>query len=62
MKPMNCREIETSREIRLWITGILGPVILGGASIIANNPEVQTAIVEKTKEVLGKIKSKLIRK
>lgn len=62
MKSMNYHQIETSREIRLWITGILGPVILGGASIIANNPEVQTAIVEKTKEVLGKIKSKLIRK
>ena len=62
MKPMNHRQVETSREVRLWITGILGPVILGGASIIANNPEVQTAIVEKTKEGLGKIKSKLIRK
>lgn len=62
MKPMNHRQVETSREVRLWITGILGPVILGGASIIANNPEVQAAIVDKTKEVIDKIKSKLIRK
>lgn len=62
MKTMNHRQVETSREVRLWITGILGPVILGGASIIANNPEVQVAIVDKTKEVIDKIKSKLIRK
>ena len=36
---MNYRQIETSREIRLWITGILGPVILGTATILATNPE-----------------------
>lgn len=36
---MNYRQIETSREIRLWITGIVGPVILGAATILATNPE-----------------------
>ncbi len=36
---MNYRQIETSREIRLWITGILGPVILGTATILATNPK-----------------------
>ena len=36
---MNYRQIETSREIRLWITGILGPVILSTATILATNPE-----------------------
>ena len=36
---MNNRQIETSREIRLWITGIIGPVIIGTATILASNPE-----------------------
>ena len=36
---MNYRQIETSREIRLWITGIVAPVILGTATILATNPE-----------------------
>lgn len=36
---MNYRQIETSREIRLWITSIIGPVIIGAATIFASNPE-----------------------
>lgn len=36
---MNYRQIETSREIRLWVTSIIGPVILGTATILASNPQ-----------------------
>lgn len=36
---MNYKQIETSREIRLWITGIIGPVVIGVATIFAHNPE-----------------------
>ena len=36
---MNYKQIETSREIRLWITGIIGPVVIGTATILASNPE-----------------------
>lgn len=36
---MNYRQIETSREIRLWVTGIIGPVLIGAATILATNPE-----------------------
>ena len=46
---MNYRQIETSREIRLWVTSIIGPVILGAATIIASDPE----LVRKTKKVVG---------
>lgn len=36
---MNYRQIETSREIRLWVTSIVGPVIIGTATILASNPQ-----------------------
>lgn len=36
---MNYRQIETSREIRLWVTSIIGPVIIGAATILAGNPQ-----------------------
>lgn len=36
---MNNRQIETSREIRLWVTGIVGPVLIGAATILASNPD-----------------------
>lgn len=36
---MTYKQIETSREIRLWITGIVGPVLLGTATILASDKE-----------------------
>ena len=39
MNIMNYRQVETSREIRLWVTSIIGPVILGTATILASNPQ-----------------------
>lgn len=36
---MNYRQIETSREIRLWVTGIIMPVLLGTAAILVSNPD-----------------------
>lgn len=56
---MTHRQVETSREVRLWITGILGPVLMAGATILANNPEVQTLAWEKTKATAASIKKKL---
>ena len=45
---MNYRQIETSREIRVWVTSIIGPVILGTATILASDPE----LLAKTKKVV----------
>lgn len=56
---MTHRQVETSREVRLWITGILGPVIIGGASILANNPELRSDLWQKTKQKIRAIKNKL---
>jgi hypothetical protein len=36
---MKYRQIETSREIRLWVTGIILPAIVGAATIFASDPE-----------------------
>lgn len=56
---MNSRQIETSREIRLWITSIITPVIIGAATILASNPELmhqtQTFIKKKIKNYKGGI-------
>lgn len=56
---MTHRQVETSREVRLWITGILGPVIIGGASILANNPELRSDLWQKTKGKCRSIKNAL---
>lgn len=54
---MNNRQIETSREIRLWITGIIGPVIIGTATILASNSEllndVRTYVSNKMADFKG---------
>ena len=54
---MNYRQIETSREIRLWVTSIIGPVILGTATILASNPK----LLEEAKGFVKKKISKLKR-
>lgn len=56
---MTYKQVETSREIRLWITGILGPIIMGGATLIANDPELKNVIWSKVKTKVNLIKKKL---
>ena len=56
---MNNQQLGTSREIRLWVTGIVGPIIIGAASIISSQPEARDLVWNKTKEVFTKVKSKL---
>lgn len=51
---MTYRQTETSREIRLWITQVIIPAV----TIAVMIPESRKAIVDKTKEVKNKIKSK----
>lgn len=47
---MNYRQIETSREIRLWVTGIIGPVLIGTATVLATNPQ----LLEQAKQYVNK--------
>ena len=48
------KRIEASREIRLWITQVIVPLIGIGAMI----PEVREAAIAKVKEVKSKLKDK----
>ena len=49
---MNYRQVETSREIRLWITGIVMPVVLGATALLVSNPELAKDVKETvTKKV-----------
>jgi hypothetical protein len=52
---MSRRQIEASRETRLWITQVLLPVV----GIVMLVPEARNAVVTKVKEVKDKIKSKI---
>lgn len=51
---MNHKQVETSREIRLWVTQVIIPILGIGAMI----PEVRHAAVEKFKEVKNDISRK----
>ena len=51
---MTYKQIEASREVRLWITQVVIP-ILGVAMMI---PEAREAVVAKAKEVKDRITSK----
>lgn len=52
---MNYRQVETSREIRLWITQVIIPMF-GIAMMI---PEAREAVVTKAKELKDKVKVNL---
>lgn len=52
---MTYKQIETSREARLWITQVIAPAI--GIAMLF--PEVRKTVVDKAKDVANQIKSKL---
>ena len=53
---MTNRQIETSREIRLWIRDIIVPSIGVGATVLWLHPEIKDNIKTKIDEVKIKIK------
>lgn len=55
---MTYRQLETSREVRLWIGQIIVPAVVG---IMAVSPEARCAVKDKYKEVKQTIRSKLKR-
>lgn len=55
---MTNRQIETSREIRLWIRDIIVPSIGVGATVLWLHPEIKDNIKSKVDEVKSKFKSK----
>ena len=55
---MTNRQIETSREIRLWIRDIIVPSIGVGATVLWLHPEIKDNIKSKVDEVRSKLKKK----
>lgn len=55
---MTYKQIETMREVRLWIGQIVVPVATVAATALAI-PEVRQAVAEKAKEVKQNINRKL---
>lgn len=58
---MTYKQIEASREARLWISQIIVPVI-GTAAMIMTVPEVRTTIVDKCKKMKESIVKKFKKK
>ena len=52
---MSRRQIEESREVRLWFTQVIVPLF--GVTMLV--PEWRETVVTKVKDVAGKIKSKI---
>ena len=56
---MTWKQIETSREARLWITQVVVPVLGIGAAYVAAVPETRAKLAKKFTETKEKIKLKL---
>ena len=55
---MTYRQIESSRETRLWITQVVMPALGMVTALAATVPEFREGLVTKTKEIKEKVKSK----
>lgn len=51
---MTYKQIEASREARLWIGQVIVPAIIGAVTI-ASNPDARRFVEEKSKEVKEKV-------
>ena len=56
---MSYRQIEASREARLWITQVIVPTLLLAGTVVAVDPELKEAVKTKVKNVKAKIVSNL---
>lgn len=56
---MTYKQIETSREVRLWITQVIVPTLAMGTALVATVPEFREAAMTKFNDIKSKIKYKL---
>lgn len=54
---MTYKQIEASREVRLWIGQVIVPAI-GVAAVAMSNPEVRKAVGQKAEDVKHFVKTK----
>lgn len=55
---MTYKQIEASREARLWITQVIVPALGMATALVVTVPEFREAVVTKAKDVKDKIKYK----
>lgn len=53
---MTYKQIEASREVRLWIGQVIVPAVMGGVMLMAN-PTTRNFIVDKSTVVKDKFKT-----
>lgn len=56
---MTYKQIEASREARLWITQVVVPVLGLATAVVVAVPEVRETVTTKAKEVAEKVKNRL---
>lgn len=56
---MTYKQIEASREARLWITQVIVPALGMATALVATVPEFRAAVVDKAKGVKDRIKYKI---
>lgn len=59
---MTWKQIEASREIRLWVKEIVVPVVVTGATVYAAFPEAREFVKAKASNIKEKIKTKTKKK
>lgn len=55
---MTYKQIETSREMRLWISQIIVPAATTVAAVLYMNPELRYKLADKANEIKETIKTK----
>ena len=55
---MTYKQIEASREIRLWISQIIVPAVTTTAAILCMNPELRAKAADKINDIKDNIKTK----
>lgn len=55
---MTYKQIEASREARLWITQVIVPMLGMGVALVATVPEFKEAAATKYKEIKKRVKDK----
>lgn len=58
---MTYKQIEASREIRLWIGQIIVPAVTTAAAVLYMNPELRGKLTDKAKELKHNIETKIKR-
>lgn len=56
---MTYKQIEASREARLWVTQVIVPTLVLGATVVMTNPELKEKATTKLNDVKSMIKNKL---